>query len=193
MYKIVKAPAEVLRNKTKPVDFSGEKLEKIISEMTTTLLAQKDPEGVGLAGNQVNLPYRIFLARFDVKKNSPIFVFLNPEIISHSEDLYPEKDDKNAPLEGCLSLPNYYGVVKRYKWVEVRYETIEGTNYFDRLTKVEKFTDFPATVIQHEMDHLDGKIFVERILEQTGPLYKTVGKDKKGKDRWEEVELLAER
>lgn len=191
MYKIVKAPAEILREETKPVDFSGEKLEKIISEMKTTMLAQRDPEGVGLAANQVNLPYKIFLARFDVKKNSPIFTFINPEIISHSEELYPEKDDKHAPLEGCLSLPNYYGVVKRFKWVEVRFETIEGENFFDRLTKVEKFTDFPATVIQHELDHLNGKIFVERILEQKGPLYKTVGKDKKGKDKWEEVELLS--
>jgi peptide deformylase len=190
MYKIVKAPAEILREETQLVDFSGEKLEKIISEMKVTMLAQRDPEGVGLAANQVNLPYKIFLARFDVKKNSPIHTFINPEIISHSDNLYPEKDDKHAPLEGCLSLPNYYGVVKRFKWVEVRFETIEGGNFFDRITKVEKFEDFPATVIQHELDHLKGKIFVERILEQKGPLYKTIGKDKKGKDRWEEVELL---
>lgn len=190
MYKIVKAPAEVLRNETKLVDFSGEKLEKILSEMKTTMLAQKDPEGVGLAANQVGLPYKIFLARFDVKKTTPVLTFINPEVVSHSSELYPEKDDKHAPLEGCLSLPNYYGVVKRYKWVELRYETIEGNNYFDRITKVEKFTDFPATVVQHELDHLNGKIFVERILEQKGPLYKTIGKDKKGKDKWEEVELL---
>lgn len=57
-------------------------------------------------------------------------------------------------------------------------------------TKTEKFSGFPATVIQHEMDHLNGKIFVERILEQKGRLYKIVGKDKKGKDQWEEVELV---
>ena len=48
---------------------------------------------------------------------------------------------------------------------------------------------FPATVIQHEMDHLNGKIFVERILEQEGKLYKITGKDKKGKEDWEEVEI----
>ncbi len=189
MYKIVKAPNEVLRSATQTVDFFGDKLERIISEMKTTLLVQKDPEGVGLAANQVNLPYKIFLARFDVKKNSPIHTFINPEILSHSDTLYPEDGDKHSPLEGCLSLPNYYGVVKRFKWVEVRFETIENDNFHDRITKVEKFTDFPATVIQHEMDHLSGKIFVERILEQKGPLYKTIGKDKKGKDRWEEVEL----
>lgn len=54
---------------------------------------------------------------------------------------------------------------------------------------IETFTDFPAVVIQHEMDHLNGKIFVEKILEQKGSLYKITGKDKNGKEEWEEVEL----
>jgi peptide deformylase len=191
MYKIVKAPDEILRNKTGNVNFAGEKLEKIIKEMISTLIAQKDPEGVGLAANQVNLPLSIFLARFDVKKNTPIHIFMNPEIITHSEELVPDKHskDSHSPLEGCLSLPTFYGIVKRYKWVEVRYETIENNNFHDRITKIERFEDFPATVIQHEMDHLNGKIFVERILEQQGRLYKVTGKDKKGRDKWAEVEI----
>lgn len=174
MYSIIQAPNEILRRPTERVSFSGPKLEKIVSEMKQILTSQKNPEGVGLAANQIGLPYSIFV--------TPTHVFINPEILSYSEELQPEKDEK-APLEGCLSLPKYYGIVKRYRWVVVKYlneklETIE-----------EKFAGFPATVIQHEIDHLNGKIFVERILEQNGRLYKSTGKDKKDKDIWEEVEL----
>ena len=57
------------------------------------------------------------------------------------------------------------------------------------IAKEGKFEGFAATVVQHEMDHLEGKIFVERILEQDERLYKVTGSDKKGKEIWEEVEL----
>lgn len=148
-------------------------LEKIIIEMKKILLNQKDPEGVGLAANQIGLPYRLFVTRTGV--------FINPEILEHSEDLQPE--EKKSPLEGCLSLPKYYGVVKRWKWVKIKYWKDSGAAQNDI------FEGFPTVVIQHEMDHLDGKIFVERILEQQGSLYKITGKNNKNKDIWEEVEL----
>lgn len=178
MYSIVKAPNQILRNPAQAVDFD---VTKIVAEMKQTLIGQKDPEGVGLAANQVNLPYKIFLARFDTKKNSPIYTFINPEIIEHSDEF--QEEDNHTPLEGCLSLPKYYGHVKRYEWVQLKYlnEKLE--------MKSEKFEGFPAVVIQHEMDHLNGKIFVERILEQQGRLYKITGKDKRGKEEWNEVEL----
>lgn len=179
---IIQAPNEGLRIPTEVVNLPAEKLRKIISEMTATLVAQNDPEGVGLAANQVGLPYRLFLARFGTKKNEPVHVFVNPEILEHSLELQPE-EEKKAAMEGCLSVPKYYGVVKRWLWVKVKYKDENLTE------KTENFKDFPATVIQHEMDHLDGKIFVERILEQKGRMYKIVGKNKKGKDEWEEVEL----
>ncbi|MCL4390074.1 MAG: peptide deformylase [Patescibacteria group bacterium] len=182
MYSIVKAPSEILRTPVGPADLPAAKLAKIIAEMKATLIAQKDPEGVGLSANQVGLPYLLFLARFDTKPNSPIHVFINPEIVSHSEELQEENEDK-SPLEGCLSLPKYYGFVKRWKTVELRYQD-ENCKL-----KTENFRGFPAVVIQHEMDHLEGKIFVERILEQSGKLYKVAGKNKKGKDTWEEVEI----
>ena len=186
MYQIVQSPAEILRIPTKQVDFSGSRLEKIITEMTETLLTQKDPEGIGLAANQVNLPVSLFLARFGTKKTDPVRVFINPEIIDHSADLQSDKESKQ--LEGCLSLPNYYGSVRRWKWIRVRFK-----NYDSRFKKLddleEKFEDFPAVIIQHEMDHLSGIIFVQRILEQKGKLYKINGVDKKGKEIWDEVEI----
>ena len=188
MYKIVQAPNEVLRTETKPVDFFDDKLKKIIEEMRVTLIVQKNPEGVGLAANQVGLPYRLFLARFvasrkepaspSATQGGPVRVFINPEIIEHSKEFQVET--KKSPLEGCLSLPKYYGLVKRWKWITLKYQIIDSGQA--RMTE-ERFEDFPAVVIQHEMDHLNGKIFVERILEQKGKMYKNVGKE------WEEVEL----
>ena len=193
MYPIVQAPNEILRTPTQQVDLPAEKLKKIIAGMAETLLAQDDPEGVGLAANQVGLPYQLFLARFTTKKDEPIRVFINPQIIDHSEEI--QEETKKSPLEGCLSIPKYYGVVQRWRWVKLRYQTLtdtdrQGSDKSGYLTTSEEvFSGFPAVVIQHEMDHLKGKVFVERILEQNGQLYKTIGKDKKGKDKWQEVKL----
>ncbi|MBI4099739.1 peptide deformylase [Candidatus Microgenomates bacterium] len=182
MRPIVQAPNPVLRQPTETVSLSKDKLTKIVTEMKALLVSQTDPEGVGLAANQIGLPYSLFVARFDTKGNPPILTFVNPKMVAHSTDLQPD-DDEKAPLEGCLSLPNYYGQVKRFRSVTL-------TFLDENLTpKKETFRDFAATVVQHEMDHLQGKIFVERILEQNGKLYKSVGKNKKGKDVWEEVEL----
>lgn len=192
MYPIVQAPNQILRTPAETVSLPAEKLAKIISGMTATLLAQKDPEGVGLAANQVNLPYKLFLARFEVKKTAPVHVFINPEIVARSDDFQPEPDEKKPTMEGCLSLPNYYGVVQRWQWVKLKYQD-ENLKL-----KIENFRGFPAVVIQHEMDHLSGKIFVERILEQQGKLYKlsiqpagskTGRRTKSPRETWEEVEI----
>ncbi len=181
MYTIVQAPNEILRTSATDVYFFDDKLKKIVSEMIETMLAQKDPEGVGLAANQVNLPWKIFVARFGTKKTDEVRVFINPQILSHSEELQPNKTTKKSPLEGCLSKPDYYGVVKRWTNLKLKYQTETGE------TKEETFEGFAATVIQHEMDHLDGKLFIERILEQQGKLYKIT--KNKSEEEWDEVEI----
>ena len=188
MFRVVLAPNEILRTKTVSTDLTPEKLKKIISGMTKVLLAQKDPEGVGLAANQVGLPYSIFLTRFFIKnlpagrqESEPVRVFINPKIVDHSEEI--QNETKDSPLEGCLSIPKYYGVVQRWQWIKLEYQNEKCE------IKNDKFVGFPAVVIQHEMDHLNGTVFVERILEQNGRLYKVTGKNKKGKDEWEEVQL----
>ncbi len=177
---LIQAPHEILRSIAKPVDFSGPKLKKLIEEMKAILASQADPEGVGLAANQIGLPYSIFVTR--------THVFVNPEIVAHSEELQPEKN-KKSPLEGCLSLPRYYGLVKRYQWVKVKHQKLDPVTGLLGNWVTDLFKGFSSMVIQHEMDHLNGKIFVERILEQKGKLYKIVGKDSKGKEKWEEVEI----
>jgi peptide deformylase len=190
MYQIIQAPHEILRKATVPVADFDTKLLKIIEEMKTTLILQKNPEGVGLAANQVGLPYKLFLTHFKPSKTEPVRVFINPEIVAHSQEF--QEETKKSPLEGCLSLPKYYGMVKRWKWIKLKYQTtdhglptsVDSSQWIESI-----FEDFPAVVIQHEMDHLEGKIFVERILEQKGKMYKITGKGKNGKDEWEEVEL----
>lgn len=146
-------------------------------------MTQKNPQGVGLAANQIGLPHRIFLTRWTTKKDEPIHTFINPEIVERSIEFQGE--DKEDPLEGCLSLPKFYGHVKRHKWVKLRY-----TSHPSLVISEETFAGFPAVIIQHEMDHLGGKIFVERILEQKGILYRIMGKkDGDGKEIWERVEI----
>lgn len=187
MYQIILAPNEILRKRVdKQVDFSGKRLAKMVADMKDLMLSQKEPEGIGLAANQVGLPYRLFIARFGTKKTDPVHIFINPEIIDHSEETQGEDEDK-SPMEGCLSIPNNYGVVRRYKNVRIKYQTLNPDGGLEN--REDTFANFPAVVIQHEVDHLDGKVFVERILEQKGKLYRTSGKDKKGKDKWEEVEI----
>lgn len=188
MYSIVQSPSEILRTPAQDVTFSGPKLQKIVEEMISTMVVQHDPQGVGLAANQVGLPWKIFVARLPAgRQGEPVQVFINPEIVKHSEEFQTDSKDKKDPLEGCLSKPNYYGHVKRWKWITLKYQ--EPTSNHELLTKSSNFDDFAATVVQHEMDHLEGKLFIERILEQKGKLYVISGKDKKGKELWEEVDI----
>lgn len=193
MFQILSAPNPLLAQTLKPVQKVDERIIKILKDMEQTLENQQDPPGVGLAANQVDLDLRIFLALID----NQIVPFINPEILDKSTRLYPPNDGKNHLLEGCLSLHGYYGLVRRSKWIKLKTITVDlkdlengiptDPNLYKEYTQ--KYTNFPAQIIQHEMDHLNGHIFVERILEQKQKLYKITGKDKKDKTVFEEVEL----
>lgn len=194
MLQIVKAPSEILRQQLMPVAKVDKDVIKILKEMEDTLKAQKDPVGVGLAANQVGLNLRIFLAVI----NNIIIPFINPEILEVGKELYPSKDSKNPLLEGCLSLHGFYGPVKRPKSITIRAITLSpntpktpnlpnNPKYYTLQTK--KYVNFPAEIIQHEVDHLNGILFVQRILEQNAKLYEITGKDKDGDTIFEEVRL----
>ncbi len=101
----------------------------------------RERKGLGLAANQVQIPYSIFVMEAVV----PV-MFINPKIISKSEEL-------DLLEEGCLSYPKLYVPIKRHKSVEVRYLDVNGDLIF------ETYTGLAARVIQHEMDHLEGKPF----------------------------------
>jgi len=168
--KIINSADPRLRKISKRVVKIDKKILLLIEDMWETLLDQKDPEGVGLAAPQIGKNLRIFIMQNEGVSRTVI----NPEIISKSK--VKNKGGKEAVLEGCLSIPHYYGPLTRSEKVELKYKNKEGKNI------TEKFEGFLAQIVLHEIDHLDGILFVDKLLSQDKPLYK------QGKDgSWEEV------
>lgn len=191
--KIVIAPNSVLSQKAESVKKIDKEILELIEEMKQTLLGTKDPVGVGLAAPQVGKPLRIFLAKPTPK--SEILTCINPKILSKSAELKPLKRPKNSTnkragtLEGCLSLPTIWGTVLRSSALTFSYLDENGR------THKKSCKDFLATIVQHEIDHLDGVLFPKRVLEQKarlpsgqGKLYKS-HKNEKGEDEFEEIEI----
>lgn len=172
--KILLSGDPKLRRIAKPVIKIDKKIRTLIKDLKDTLSLQKDPEGVGLAAPQLGKNLRIFLVNYKNLKR----VVINPQILEISKKLKKNKDKNGASiLEGCLSLPHYYSSIRRANFVKIRYLNEKGEK------KEEVFKDFFAQVILHEIDHLNGILFLDRLIEQKRPLYKlTAGK-------WEEVEL----
>ena len=171
--KLVDIKDPVLRKIAKPVKKIDKKIQKLISDLKETLVAQNDPEGIGLAAPQVGKSLQLFIVNFEGLDR----VVINPKIITSKNTKKQKTKKKDRILEGCLSLPHYYGPIKRHNIVKIDY-TNENE---EKIT--ETFTDFPAQIIQHEIDHLNGKVFIDHIVEQNAPLYKFSG------DEWEEVEI----
>ncbi|MBI2430567.1 MAG: peptide deformylase [Candidatus Levybacteria bacterium] len=184
MLPIVKAPNDVLSSPANPVQKVDASILRLIEEMKKTLLVTHDPEGVGLAAPQVGKALQLFLTKPTPK--SAFLVCVNPKIISVSETMQelgrPKRSKAPAKLEGCLSLVNIWGTLKRHATVTLSYLDERGKPH------TKKFSGFLATIIQHEMDHLEGILFPKRVLEQQGKLYRS-HKNKKGEDEFEEIVL----
>ncbi len=171
--KVVQAGDPRLRKVSKPIAKIDKKILILISDLKETLLAHKDPEGVGLAAPQIGKNLRIFVMR-DGKELKTV---INPEIISVTK-VKAKKGKKNEALEGCLSVPHYYGPLTRGEEIKIKYLNEDGQKV------TETFRDFPAQIVQHEIDHLNGFLFVDRLLEQKRPLYQIKG------DEVEEVDFI---
>lgn len=164
-----------MRAKAKRVIKVDKKTLGVIKDLKDTLQIQREPEGVGLAAPQIGKSLQIFVA--DYKKFQRVVI--NPTILKISKSTKNQKPKtKKEILEGCLSLPYYYGPLKRAPGVTVKYLNEKG----EEIT--ETFENFDAQIILHEIDHLNGILFVDRLLKEKKPLYKVDG------DEWEEVELL---
>lgn len=185
--QIVKVPNPVLTTPSNPVDKIDKKILELVEGMKKTLLATIDPIGVGLAAPQVGAQFRIFIAKPYLK--SPISVFINPQIIEESKELTKGVPRRSKKLEGCLSIHDVWGVVHRAKKIKVKYQLL--TTNKQLITRVGTFSGFLATIIQHEVDHLNGILFTQRVLEQKEKLFKLVRQpaDEKGEDVFEEIEL----
>lgn len=172
--KIIQSGNPILRNVSKPVGKIDKKVKNLIQDLKDTLAVQKDPEGVGLAAPQIGVNLRVFAVGFKSLKR----IVINPEIIEIKKANSQRPKTKSEILEGCLSLPHYYGPLKREAYVKLKYLNETGTEI------TEEFKDFNAQIILHEIDHLNGFLFVDRLLEQKKKLYKL-----DSDDTWEEVEL----
>ncbi len=195
MYKIVTTPEPILSKISKPIEKFDKKLAHILVEMEKTLRNTSDPVGVGLAAPQVGISYRIFQLKPD--ENSEVKSFINPKILEISEEIHDDihqskqtkkgiksertsKPDGKRLLEGCLSIPNIWGYVQRKREVKLSYQDEQGSK------KTEIFTGFPAVIVQHEMDHLNGILFTKHVMDQNEKLFKS-HKDENGEDVFEEI------
>ncbi len=142
---IVKFPHKALKTKTIPVTSITAEIKKLVRDMLDTMYAEK---GVGLAANQVGISKQVFVASADQVAGQEL-VFFNPKII--------KKEGQIKEFEGCLSVPELYEPVKRFKRVWLRAMTLGGK------TVEVKAEGLLARIFQHEVDHLNGFIFVDRL------------------------------
>lgn len=177
--KIITVPEPILRKRSKPVKKIDKRTKKLVVDLIDTAKAAKEPRSVGLSAIQIGKPIRVFV----IKRGNKFTPLINPEITWQSKKLFSQTLEKEKHfLEGCLSVPGYYGFVDRSSSVELKWQDLAGK------THQEKFEGKQSAYVQHELDHLDGVLFVDRILEQQGKLYK-LEKDKEGSDIFVEVEF----
>ena len=171
--KIVTVHEESLRQPSKEVLKIDKKVKAVIADLIDTLKSQKDPEGIGLAAPQIGKNIQMFVVNYDGLKR----VMISPKVLKTVTVAKKKKHKNHKILEGCLSLPHYYSPVDRANLIRVEYLDENG------IKKQETFKGFKAHVVQHEIDHLNGTIFIDHVLVQKKPLYKFHGED------YEEVEL----
>ena len=148
--RVTKYGESILRQKLKPVDYKelAPKLPPLLKDMEETCLAVR---GVGLAANQIGLDYRMALILIPEsdEENAPLkrYVIINPKILSMRGEKIEE--------EGCLSLPGLWAEVKRATDVTIQYIDENGVE------QVKRARGLLAKAFQHEVDHLDGKLFID--------------------------------
>jgi peptide deformylase len=144
---ILEFPDPRLRTRAAPVEAVDDRLNAIIDDMFETMYAAP---GIGLAATQVDIHQRFLVADVSADQSEP-HVFINPVIV--------EKDGVTVSEEGCLSVPGYYEEVQRAEHIRVRYLDRKGN---EAELDAEGLL---AVCIQHEIDHLDGKLFVDYLSE----------------------------
>lgn len=133
----------VLRRKASRVKKVDASIEKLVADMVETM---HDAPGVGLAAPQVGIPLRLIVVEVP---DDPLIVMVNPEIVKASEEYEVE--------EGCLSVPGYVGVIKRFQQVVVKGRDLAGKEI--RI----KAEDLLAEAFQHEIDHINGILYIDRL------------------------------
>jgi len=166
---ILEYPDPRLRTKASPVGAVDAALRQLIDDLLETMYAAK---GVGLAATQVNVHQRLLVADVSEAKNEPL-VLVNPEVLS--------RDEIGTMQEGCLSVPGYFEDVNRPHRIRFTALDRDGRRY-------ERDAEgLLAVCVQHEIDHLDGKLFLDRISRLKRDLYKRKIKKLQREGRYEEA------
>jgi len=147
IHEVVKYPEPVLARRGDEVTVFDEALAKLVDEMFESMYVA---QGIGLAAPQIAISKRIAVIDVSFKKNpKEKIVLINPEII--------EREGKQLEEEGCLSLPEIREKVSRAEWVKIRAQDVTGKTF-----EMEG-TELLGRCMQHEIDHLDGILFIDRI------------------------------
>jgi peptide deformylase len=151
---IIKLGNPILRQKAVWVEnIQDEKIQQLIDELITSVI---QANGVGIAAPQIAASYRLFIvasrpnARYPHAPEMQPTAMINPRIIAHSSEMV-------KGWEGCLSVPGIRGLVPRYQTIEIGYTDRNGN------LRKQELTDFIARIFQHEYDHLQGLVFLDRV------------------------------
>ena len=162
-----------LREKAKKVARVDMSIQRLIDDLAETML---DAPGAGLAANQIGVPLRVCVVKGD---DNQIWGLVNPEIV--------KSDGVQVGYEGCLSYPGWVGEVSRHETVVVK-----GRNRRGKEVRI-KSTGFTARAFQHELDHLDGVLFIDRLtsLDTLRRVEDLVAEEKEGDEAEDKEEAVA--
>ena len=167
--KILITPDKKLRQISQEITGFDHSLKSLIADLTETLEIQTDQPGLGLSAPQIGIFRRVFVAKIRNRIKS----FVNPKILKFSQK-------EVAYLEGCFSVPNLYGHVVRPAEIDLEANDLHGKKIKSH------YKSLAARIIQHEIDHLNGTLFIDHVHNQNGKLFK-IEKAKSGKEQFVEI------
>ena len=146
--KILEFPDPKLRITASPIDTFNDELQETIDDMFETMYAAL---GIGLAATQVDIHKRLLVTDISAEKNQP-YVMINPEVTKNEGNINSN--------EGCLSIPGYQDDVARYETISIKYLDRHGVSHEEELNGL------LAICVQHEIDHLDGILYTDRLVDK---------------------------
>ncbi len=161
---IITVPNSSLRTKAKEIKIINQKVHFIVDDMVSATLdwenSRKHEVGVALAAVQINQLVNIVIVRdnYEDKTDLKFNVYINPKILKKYGDLVED-------YEGCLSVPDIYGKVPRFSKLKIKYLDISGVEH------QKTFSDFYARIMQHEIDHSEGTLFIDKIKDREDAFY----------------------
>ncbi|MCL5112894.1 MAG: peptide deformylase [Patescibacteria group bacterium] len=161
---IITVPNSSLRTKAKEIKIINQKVHSIVDDMVSATLdwenSRKHEVGVALAAVQINQLVNIVIVRdnYEDKTDLKFNVYINPKILKKYGDLVED-------YEGCLSVPDIYGKVPRFSKLKIKYLDISGVEH------QKTFSDFYARIMQHEIDHSEGTLFIDKIKDREDAFY----------------------